>query len=382
MKSGNPAKARNARNHDDSFGAEWAAWNQAKDMPTVNDLIHDPAYLAYKFDFNTEKVSFLPISRNEIRRVNSLDRKVIDPDRPFYPVPLAKLVPLLNTSGQPSVENPPRFIFHTAFCSSTFLSRCLDVEGVTVSLREPQLLLDAANAKRLQWQSKSTNLGYRDMPGLALSLLQKHAGPSEKLIVKPINSVNNIIPELMQLTDPASSLMLYTDARNFLLSTLKKGEESKYAVRAMFDLIRCDFPNLAQLQVSDTIHMTDLKVIMTLWRLHIEQANQALGQFAPTNRLASVYGERLIENPLQALQTINGFLELGIPGEEIDRIAGSESRFEDAKNTGRAFSAEQREEAYRKVRDFYGEDLENGLQWMVRNNPGTLLMPEMSGALP
>jgi len=53
--------------------------------------------------------------------------------------------------------NPPRFIFHTAFCA-TFLSRCLDVEGVSINLREPQILLDAANAKRLQWRSNTTGL--------------------------------------------------------------------------------------------------------------------------------------------------------------------------------------------------------------------------------
>ena len=213
----------------------------------MKDLINSPDFLAYKFNFNTENVEFLPIERSEIRQVSSLSRQVIDPGRQLIPVALSELTPLLNSPDQSLTKKPARFIFHTAFCASTFLSRCLDVDGLSVSLREPQLLLDAANAKRLQWRSKTTGLDYRAMPKLALLLLQKHAGPSEKLIIKPINSVNNIISELLQLTGSGKSLMLYTDAKNFLLSTLRKGEESKYTVRAMFDLIRCDFPHLANL---------------------------------------------------------------------------------------------------------------------------------------
>ena len=219
------------------------------------------------------------------------------------------------------------------------------------------------------------------MAKLALLLLQKHADPSGKLIIKPINSVNNIISELLQLTASGKSLIIYTDAKNFLLSTLKKGEESKFTVRAMFDLIRCDFPQLANLRLTDTIHMTDLKVILTLWRLQIEQAEQALQFFSPEGRMASVYGERLIANPLETLRSVNQFLDLGIPAEQIDDIARSNKRFNDAKNIGQKFSVEERKEAYLKVENFYGAELDNGLSWMVQSNPGTRMNPELCGSL-
>lgn len=347
----------------------------------MNDLINNPDYLAYKFNFNTENVEFLPIERSEIRRVSSLSREFIGPGRQFRPVPLAELVPLVNAPDRVLVENPTRFIFHTAFCASTFLSRCLDVDGASISLREPQILLDAANAKRLQWRSKSTGLDYRHMPKLALRLLQKHAVHDEKLIIKPINSVNNIISELLHITGSGKSLMLYTDAKNFLLSTLKKGEPSKYTVRAMFDLIRCDFPHLANLRITDAIHMTDLKIILTLWRLQIEQAEQALRNYSPKNVMASMYGEDVIAKPLEALHATNRFLALGISDDKIDNIANSDTRFVDAKNVGERFSVDKRNDAYRKVEDFYGAELDNGLKWMVQNNPGTGLVPELSGAL-
>jgi len=347
----------------------------------AKDLINDSNFLAYNFNFDTENITFLPIERDEIRQASSLNREQINSSGRPIEVPLVEIVELLNSPHQALIDNPPRFIFHTAFCASTFLSRCLDVEGVSVSLREPQLLLDAANAKRLQWRSKTTSLDFHHLPELALRLLQKHALASEKLIIKPINSVNNIIPELLQITGSGKSLMLYTDVRNFVLSTLKKGEGGKQTVRSMFDLLRCDFEHLSNLQLTHTIHMTDLRIIMTLWRLQLEQAEKVLQEFSPGNVMASLYGEKLVQEPLETLQAANQFLELGISSEQIHAIANSDSRFIDAKNKGKEFSVQEREAQYQRLESFYGDDLDDGLEWLIRNNPGTKLFPEPSGAL-
>ena len=149
----------------------------------------------------------------------------------------------------------------------------------------------------------------------------------------------------------------------------------------MFDLIRCDFPHLANLRLTDTIHMTDLKVILTFWRLQIEQADQALQQFSSGKLMASVYGERLIENPLDILRAANQFLDLGISAGQIEDFVKSDRRFSDAKNTGQRFSVEGRREAYLKVEGYYGTELDNSLRWMVQNNPGTRLKPKLSGSL-
>jgi len=347
----------------------------------VKDLVGDPNYLAYGFDFNTENVVFLPIGGDEIRQASCLKKDFIDPGRQFVEVPLTELVELADSPNQALIDNPPRFIFHTAFCASTFLSRCLDVEGTSVSLREPQILLDAANAKRSQWQSKTTDLNYRDFPKLALTLLQKHATASEKLIIKPINSVNNIVPELLITTGPTKALMLYTDARNFVLSTLKKGEGGKQTVRSMFDLLRSDFPHLSNLQLTHTIHMTDMRIAMTFWRLQIEQAESAIRQFSPRGEVASLYGEELIDHPLDVLRAANDFLELGISAEQIQAVAESDERFKDAKNAGEQFSKQRRAEVYEQLEEFYGADLDDGLEWLIRNNPGSKLRPDLSGAL-
>lgn len=348
----------------------------------ANDLLDDPNYLAYRLDFSREIIAFLPVQREKIRQVNALKREYLDATRPLVEVPLPDIANAVRERRNALREKPIRFLFHTAFCASTFLSRCLDVEGLTVCLREPQLLLDAANAKRIQWRSSSTDLDYRQLPELALLLLQKHASETETLIIKPINSVNNIIPELMSLTGSPPSLLLFTDAKSFVLSTLRKGEGGKQTVRSMFDLIRCDFPHLSNLQLTHAIHMTDLRIAMTLWRLQLEQASAAAGSFVANKTMATLYSENIIDHPEEVLAAANEFMQLGITAKEIAAIAGSEMRFQDAKNQGEAFSKQRRDDQYAELMNYFGDDLKDGLEWLVRNNPGTNLTPTLDGALP
>ena len=97
--------------------------------------------------------------------------------------------------------------------------------------------------------------------------------------------------------------------------------------------------------------------------------------------MASLHGETLIHDPLGTLLAANQFLDLGISAKQIGDIVQSDSRFNDAKSTGGRFSLQKRKATYEKLEEFYGVDLSNGLNWMVRKNPGTVTNPALSGAL-
>lgn len=349
-------------------------------MNNPKQIIDDPNFLAYKMDFASESIEFLRVSRAELNAVTWLNKESFSSANEIVRISLADVINCI--SNQPNKEaKPPKFIFHTAYCASTFLSRCLAVSGSTVSLREPQLLLDAANAKRLSWRSQSTNMDYRHFPSLAIRLLQKHAQAHETLIIKPVNSVNNIVPELMLASGATKALMMYTDVRNFVLSTLKKGESAKQRQRSMFDLIRCDFPHLATLNVSDVIQLSDLKLSLTLWRLHIEQAQNILNTNNAGANIRSVYAEDLINNPAKMIVACNDFLELGLSKETIDEVVNGRLITHDAKDSDAEFSLDKRASQYKKIETFFQDDLNNGYQWMLANNPSTKLTPKLPQAL-
>jgi len=351
----------------------------------MEDIVGNPEYLAYKFNFETECVEFLPMKRQELRGLSFLKHQIIGADRETVSVQLTSIIEGLDDAQSSLLSNPPRFIFHTAFCGSTFLSRSLDIKGTSLSLREPQLLLDAANAKRLQWRSRTSDLDYRSLPKIALQLLQKHAatdaGASEKLIIKPINSINNIIPELLNCSPNSKALVLYTDARNFFLSSLRKGEYGRQTTRAMFDLIRCDFEHLSGLRISDVIHMSDVKVILTLWRLQIQQVEQALRSPSYSPILYSLAGESLLTNGSEVLSAVNQFMELGIGQDAIDEVLHGELMSTDAKDSSKKFSMQQRDAEYAALREFYGQDIDNALNWLNQNNPRIGLQPVLSNPL-
>ena len=150
-------------------------------------------------------------------------------------------------------------------------------------------------------------------------------------------------------------------------------------------MTRCR-PLATAIAFTDSTFCRDVKlksspIILTLWRLQIEQAEAALDQFSPKKLLASLYGEKLILQPREALEAANQFLDLGISAKQIGDIVESDSRFDDAKSSGERFSLEKRTARYQKLEDFYGLELDNGLNWMLKNNPNTRLIPDLTGAL-
>lgn len=72
---------------------------------------------------------------------------------------------------------------------------------------------------------------------------------------------------------------------------------------------------------------------------------------------------------------------LEIPDEQIRSIVESDSLFEDAKVKGERFSLQKRKQTYRGLENFYGADLDGGLNWMLRNNSKIRLNPDLPGAL-
>ena len=59
-------------------------------------------------------------------------------------MPVAAMV----NRARAAASGPCHYIFHSAFCCSTLMSRALDVQGVACVLREPRSLYDLGEMKR------------------------------------------------------------------------------------------------------------------------------------------------------------------------------------------------------------------------------------------
>lgn len=105
------------------------------------------------------------------------------------------------------------YIFHSAFCGSTLLSRALNEPGQCLSIREPYALTQLSAFKRAnpafvaQWGA---------WPKLALYFIARGYFENEVTVIKPSNSANNLIPDLMALNIDTQALMLSTSLPQFM----------------------------------------------------------------------------------------------------------------------------------------------------------------------
>jgi len=113
-------------------------------------FITDPTNFPLRFDFDRGLFNFVKLSRKEFTDAAFLDHRAPGAQAVIASTPIADLknqwAEAIAANG--SVSRKPVYIFHTAFCSSTLISRCLDAPGRILALKEPALLVDISSARR------------------------------------------------------------------------------------------------------------------------------------------------------------------------------------------------------------------------------------------
>src|ERR1043165_1301116 len=112
------------------------------------------------------------------------------------------------------------WIFHTSFCASTLLARCLHLAPFTVALKEPLVLRRLSDARNGGWA----------LDGLAarsLALLARpwHAGGA--VVIKPTHVALNVAVDLLAATPDSRAVIVTSTLADFLVSNLKKPPDSQ-----------------------------------------------------------------------------------------------------------------------------------------------------------
>ncbi|HTO40148.1 MAG TPA: hypothetical protein VL026_04170, partial [Rhizomicrobium sp.] len=95
-------------------------------------------------DFSRNTFGFVQTNRETLSRQPFLDSRWDRSPLPRVDIPISTVIAATEHRPRPQVN----FIWHTAFCCSTLLSRCLDIPGANLALKEPQILILLAEAKR------------------------------------------------------------------------------------------------------------------------------------------------------------------------------------------------------------------------------------------
>lgn len=219
-------------------------------MTLPSDLFTSARHLLLDHDFRNHRAWLVPMTREAYARAPFLDERIGEPVDSACAVPIARLHAAHRVWREdPETDHKPvRFIFHTAFCASTLLARCLDHPGSTLAAKEPLALHRVSGMQRDRLANPDVARAvprerYRRLLTLTLDLLSRSFGDAEAPIVKATDSTNHIAGELLDHHDGSTAILLYSDLASFVLSCLKAEKRRGY-VRRMLWRARTDAKRL------------------------------------------------------------------------------------------------------------------------------------------
>lgn len=272
-----------------------------------------------------------------------------------------------------SAARPAHYIFHSAFCCSTLLARALDLPGVAMGLKEPQILNELAAQMRARQLS-------RELLDGVTRLLGRPFGPGEAIVIKPSNEANLLIEQLLRGDERSKAILLYAPLPRFLRSVAGKGMWGRIWGRRLFGLLRGEGMPSFVFSNAELFEQTDLQVAGLAWLLHHWQFGALLARFP--KRLRILDSETFLADRAQCLRKIGEHFELGIDAAGWARIADSRVFGEHSKQIGRRFESGAEERSAQPTA-LVDDEIDKVSVWIdaVARSIGLSLVPPLGAQL-
>lgn len=332
----------------------------------------DADWLAHRHVESDDAIRFIHVPRAERGEVSFLtDANLGDRTGGAVDLPVRQC---LSAFQSPQIC----WLFHSAFCGSTLLTRALDLPGVASSLSEPVLLNDVVGLRR-------RGALPRDVARLADAAIRMLARPylgDKAVVIKPSNVVNPLAELLLTLQPSAPAVFLFAPLETFLISVARKGLQCRLWVRELLEgYLREDFVALG-FTPGDYFRQSDLQVAAVGWlaqHAHFARLSSKLGP----QRIATLDADAMMMRPAAAIDAVARQFGLGLTDAEVDAIAQGRS-FNRHSKSGGAYSAEARQADYAAARSSHGEEIDTVMLWATRvaeaagvaMNPPNMLMPQ------
>lgn len=343
-------------------------------MTKLVELIEESTWFPAALDPHSGTLSFAKTDRDTLSKEAFLDKRMAGSGIANEVVDLSDAIAACEQWAEPA----PAFIFHSSFCCSTLMARALDAPGAVLALKEPDVLMGLANALRVDDQARASTEYAMTLTRLILALLGRTFVDRERILIKPTNSANNLLP-LVAETD-AKIILLYGSLRSFLVSVLKKGEACKSFVRQQYNIFALDSDGLAKIPQRQAVGLTDLQAAAVVWRHQMELFQRTLQQ-APHTQIRSLNFEDLITNPEQTLRAASAHLELPHAEGTFFGVAENQVFSRNSKFTDQTYGADQRHHDVNVIEERYGDTLDVIEQWAGQLDLGTSLQMPMAQAL-
>lgn len=340
----------------------------------IADILGDPRWFPERFDPRSGTIHYVASDRNTLASQTFLDGRWDRSNAERRAVSGNTALAYL------SAEKPrPNFIWHTGFCGSSLLAKALDYPGRNLSLCEPQILADIANAKRMATMAP----GFSErIPNLVLQLLARPFATGECVTLKPSPVANNLLREAAAFTS-GPMLFLYSDCRSFLISIAKKGEEGHKYVRRMFVAMLADGHEQAQWPPGKVLSLTDLEMATVVWHMHIGEILRHCAALGPA-RAVSLDCDAFLTKPVECLRKLDAFFSLDLGVEYPAQAAAGPLFRRNAKTPEVPFDADKRRDEHSRTAQSLGPDLDRIVAQsydLCRTTPRGMPLPDPLVAL-
>lgn len=347
-------------------------------MPPQRDsspagVVQDPSWFPASIDGFSGRVGFVRTNRVILSALSFVDGR-----EPLARPEGSETRHSLEVLAAASQERPPgpsrswNFIFHTGFCCSTLLASCLDREGACLALKEPGLTLDLAEAMRCALPLCQGHERRAAALALSLDLLARPFAGAERVVIKPSNAANALIPEIAALEPASRFVFLRPSLKEFLIAVAKGGQPRRRFARrllaarvpeARLDALRWLPPR------SELFRLNDLQIAAVLWAFQVCEFESFTRKF-PNAHVLPLECETLLKNPHKTTARVARFF--GLPPEDKRdarrRLARIMARH--AKGQEFAYGPEKRRAEFRAIEKYLGAALEETLAWAERNLQG------------
>lgn len=174
--------------------------------------------ILHRIDLVGNQLTYLPTTIEKLRDASFLDGRST-----FWTAPPQR-ASLDSALAQTRVPTAARYIFHGSFCGSMLLTRLLEACTTALIVREPQCLVDIADARSARGRLTTCDDDLRTVSDFAAASLTSLGEPGRPVVIKPSNWVNNLVPALCSAAG-ARPLFITMERRAFLRGVFRGGRE-------------------------------------------------------------------------------------------------------------------------------------------------------------
>lgn len=296
-------------------------------MSSNDAILRDARWLPHGFDPARRAITFIRIERERLSQPAFLADAV--PASGTQPVEVN-----LDVIASAELDQAPlHFIFHTAFCRSTLLTRALEHPGVSAGLSEPGIIVALSQAGIAPGQPG------RDAAAPVMRLLSRPWSEGEAVFVKPTNHANMVIPLLMDVCPDARAVLMTNPLTSFLAAIVRKGLLGRRWGRQLYlelmGYAGMDFGMDPREQFS----MTDLQAGGLAWLLNQRYLGALTRQYG--NRVRVLDGDVFGAEPAVSIAALARFTQVPL---DADSIANGPVFARDAK-TGEDYATKAARDA-------------------------------------